>query len=72
MKSKSGKANLACAAMMGILTMLLCLVVADGVIGLSQPPAGNYRGIVLFWGIQSLVFLACNITYCVLRKKKDR
>ena len=47
MKSKSGKANLVCAAMMGILTMLLCLVVADGVIGLSQPPAGNHMGIVL-------------------------
>lgn len=52
-------------AIMGILTILLCLVVADGMIGLNHPPARKYIefiGAVVFWvGIIALplIFYKC-------------
>lgn len=37
------------AGMMGVLTIILCLIISDGVFGLNQPPAGSKVGIVIFW-----------------------
>lgn len=40
-------------ALMGVLTILLCLVVADGIIGLNQSPAHRSTGIManaFLWG----------------------
>ena len=40
------------AVIMGILTVLLCLVVADGMIGMDYPPARKhieYMGAAIFW-----------------------
>lgn len=139
MKPKSWNKSLLYAGIMGISTVLLSLVVADGVFGLNQPPARATRELigflffwsgmialpllfykrvkwrytfqnlllyfllyfpvckafgfqhkhyfletggflsfptywgailvaVVFWGIQSLVFLICKIIYWVLRK----
>ena len=53
MKSTNWKLGVISAATMGILTILLCLVVADGMIGLNHPPARKYIeciGAVVFWG----------------------
>ena len=52
MKSTNWKMGLIFAVIMGILTILLCLVVADGMIGLNHPPARKYIefiGAVVFW-----------------------
>ena len=52
MKSTNWKMGLIFAVIMGILTILLCLVVADGMIGLNHPPARKYIefiGSVVFW-----------------------
>lgn len=49
MKSTNRKPGLILTGMMGTFTILLCLAVADGMIGLHQPPAGTHLGAVLFW-----------------------
>lgn len=52
MKSANWITGLICASIMGILTTLLCLVIADGMIGLNYPPARKhieYIGATVFW-----------------------
>lgn len=52
MKSANWKTGLICAVIMGVLTTFLCLIVADGIIGLNYPPARKhigYVGAAVFW-----------------------
>ena len=52
MNSKKWKKEAIFAVAMGILTVLLCLVAADGMIGLDHPPARKhieYMGAAIFW-----------------------
>ena len=52
MKSTNWKTGLICAVIMGVLTTFLCLIVADGIIGLNYPPARKhigYVGAAVFW-----------------------
>lgn len=37
------------AGIMGVLTILLCLVVADDILGLNAPPARSQMGYPIFW-----------------------
>ena len=52
MKSTNTKMNLIFVCIMGVFTILISLVVADGVFGLNQPPAKATRelvGFLFFW-----------------------
>ena len=52
MNSAKWKKEAIFAVIMGILTVLLCLVVADGMIGMAYPPARKhigYMGAAIFW-----------------------
>lgn len=52
MKSTNRKMSLIFGCIMGVLTILISLVVADGVFGLNQPPAKATRelvGFLFFW-----------------------
>ena len=37
------------AGVMGILTILLCLIVSDDLLGLNSPPARSQMGHYVFW-----------------------
>ncbi len=51
-----------CAGMMGVLTILFCLIVADDLFGLSAPPARSQMGHVIFWvGLIGLPLLFCRL-----------
>jgi len=52
MKTAHGKMSLIFGCVMGVLTILISLVVADGIFGLNQPPAKAARelvGFLFFW-----------------------
>ena len=52
MKTTNRKMSLIFGCVMGVLTILISLVVADGIFGLNQPPAKATRelvGFLFFW-----------------------
>lgn len=49
MKSNNWKTSVIYTIIMGVLTILLCLVVADGEFGLNPSPARSHMGIVVYW-----------------------
>ena len=62
MNSQNRLISIVYTIIMGILTILLCLVVADGEFGLNPPPARSHMGIVVYWVsiiVLPLLFYKC-------------
>ena len=49
MNSQNRMMSIVYTIIMGLLTILLCLVVADGEFGLNPPPARSHMGIIVYW-----------------------